>query len=80
MTDLESFRLALSDHARRLCPRGQDIDAWITAAIDSGDYSPAELARFVGGSDHGLTLTTGRMRLRLMRAAGAYDERQGDPE
>jgi hypothetical protein len=70
---LAAFRNALTGHATRLCPRGQDVDAWIYAACADGRWTPAELARHVSGTDHGLHLTTGRIRWRLRRAAGLDD-------
>lgn len=74
MTDeLAAFVDALPDRARRIRPQGQHIDALIYAAL-SREWTPASLAEYVAGTDHGLALTTGRMHWRLRRAAGLDDE------
>lgn len=72
----DAFRSKLSPRARLLCPRGQDVDALIWAALER--FTPQQLANIVGGVDHGLILTTERMRQRLRHAAGYDNDETGD--
>lgn len=46
-TAADAFRARLTPRARLMCPRGQDVDALIWAALQR--YTPEDLAGLVGG-------------------------------
>lgn len=72
---LPRFRAALTPHAAAML-RALPADAvarWVTAAVRGG-RTPEDLAKHVGGIDHGLILTPSRMQQRLRNAAGDTDK------
>ncbi len=73
---LAAFHAALTPYARRICPNRPDDTALIHALLRGDTWTPVALAAHVGANDRGLTLTTARMRFRLRRAAGQYDDHE----
>lgn len=71
---LPAFTAALTAAARHHIDLSYDSIRHIRAATEK--RTPAELAAYVGGTDHGLALTPARMLWRLRRAAGRDDDEQ----